>query len=325
MGKFPDWIYRQSAVLPYRRRDGELEVLLITSRNGKRWVLPKGIVEPGMTPPDSAAKEAEEEAGVEGAVSENSLGRYAQKKWGGTCKIEVFPMRVTAEKAHWPEAEIRQRAWLSLESAAKRVENAKLRKILERLPGAVGKNDGRGRPRRSPARRRARLIHILRHAKSSWDDPSLADFDRPLAERGRRAGERLSEYMRMGDIEPDLVLCSSAARAKQTLEQIRPALGPEVAVKLDKRLYGAGAQALLNRLRGLPHEVSSVMLIGHNPALHSLALALAGGGDAEAHARLESKFPTGGLVTLVVQGDDWEDLTPGACALHSFVVPRELP
>ena len=88
---YPAWIYRQSAVLPYRRRDGNLEVLLITSRGGRRWVLPKGIVEPGMTAPVSAAKEAREEAGIEGAVSERVLGSYRQDKWGGTCRIEVFP------------------------------------------------------------------------------------------------------------------------------------------------------------------------------------------------------------------------------------------
>ena len=325
MGKFPDWIYRQSAVLPFRRRDGELEVLLITSRNGKRWVLPKGIVEPGMTAPDSAAKEAEEEAGVEGMVWETSLGRYAQKKWGGTCKIEVFPMRVTAEKASWPEADTRRREWLPLEAAAQRVESTKLRKLLGRLPQAIDR-DAEGRPpKRAETRRRARLIHILRHAKSSWDDPTLDDFDRPLAERGRRAGAALSEYLRLGDIEPDLVLCSSAARAKQTLEQIRPALGAQVTVKLDKRLYGAGPRALLSRLRSLPDTITSVMLIGHNPALQSLALALTGSGDADALARLGAKFPTGGLVTLVLQTERWRDLGPADCELHSFVAPRELP
>ncbi len=325
MGKFPNWIYRQSAVLPYRRRDGDLQVLLITSRNGKRWVLPKGIVEPGMTPPDSAAKEAEEEAGVEGAVSDIGLGRYAQKKWGGTCKIEVFPMRVTAENAQWPESEIRQRVWLSLDSAAKRVENAKLRKILERLPDALGQDERRAQRKRASTRRRARLIHILRHAKSSWDYPSLDDFDRPLAERGRLAGETMSEYLRLADIEPDLVLCSSAVRAKQTLACIRPALGADATVKFDKRLYGAGQRALLSRLRSLPDEVTSVMLIGHNPALQSLALALTGGGAPEDQMRLGSKFPTGGLATLVVQADRWADLAAGGCELHSFVVPRDLP
>ena len=95
-------------------------------------------------------------------------------------------------------------------------------------------------------------------------------------------------------------------------------------MKLDKRLYGAGPRALLNRLRGLPDEVTSVMMIGHNPALQSLAIQLSGGGDAEARGRLEAKFPTGALITLVVHQDHWKELDPGTCELHSFVAPREL-
>ena len=121
MARFPDWIYRQSAVLPYRLRDGDPEVLLITSRGGRRWVLPKGIVEPGMTAPASAAKEAREEAGIEGRVSKRCLGSYRQDKWGGTCRIKVFPMKVTAEFADWPEAAIRRRAWLPLRAAIERL------------------------------------------------------------------------------------------------------------------------------------------------------------------------------------------------------------
>ena len=101
---YPAWIYRQSAVLPYRWRDGDLEVLLITSRGGKRWVLPKGIVEPGFAPAASAVKEAAEEAGVSGRAHPEPIGRYRRHKWGGTCDVAIYPMRVDEEREDWPEA-----------------------------------------------------------------------------------------------------------------------------------------------------------------------------------------------------------------------------
>ena len=324
MVRFPDWIYRQSAVLPFRRDDGDLRVLLITSRGGRRWVLPKGIVEPGMTAPVSAAKEAREEAGIEGAVSDRALGSYSQDKWGGTCRIEVFPMRVTSEHDHWPEAAIRRREWLPVKAAAKRVEDKKLRKILKKLPERLAKESEEATTATTSAIETPRLLYLLRHTKSSWDDPSLADFERPLAERGRASAEIMSEYMQMGDIEPDLVLCSAATRTRQTLAGIRPAIAEGTKVRFEKQLYHGGAEDLLARLRRVAGTVNTVMLIGHNPAMEMLAERLVGGGDPEARERMAAKFPTGALATLVVEAKSWKDLGPGSCRLHSFVTPREL-
>ena len=99
----PEYYYTQSAVIPFRRH-GELEILMITSRKKKRWVLPKGIVEPELSPPDSAAKEALEEAGIEGAVSPDSIGTYRYDKWGGTCTVDVFTMEVEAILDVWLES-----------------------------------------------------------------------------------------------------------------------------------------------------------------------------------------------------------------------------
>jgi 8-oxo-dGTP pyrophosphatase MutT (NUDIX family) len=137
MAKYPDWMYRQSAVLPYRIRDGDLEVLLVTSRKGTRWVLPKGVVEPELTPPESAAKEALEEAGIEGEVSEQELGNYSYKKWGGVCKVQVFLMKVTTELDTWPEGDRRHREWLTIGAAAKRVTERRLRDLIRRVPQAI--------------------------------------------------------------------------------------------------------------------------------------------------------------------------------------------
>ena len=133
----PDWIFQQSAVVPYRIGSDGLEVLLVTSRRGSHWVLPKGIVDPGLTASESAAKEAKEEAGVEGAVGARSLGKYRYKKWGGTCKVEVFPMEVTAEADDWLESQTRKREWMTVAEATKRLSKKGLRKIVRRLPEAV--------------------------------------------------------------------------------------------------------------------------------------------------------------------------------------------
>jgi 8-oxo-dGTP pyrophosphatase MutT (NUDIX family) len=137
MSKRPEWHYRQSAALPYRRCADGVEVLLITSRKGKRWLIPKGIIEPEMTPSASAAKEAEEEAGVEGEVWTESLGSYAYRKWGGVCTVEVFPMEVTVELQTWPEATVRQRAWIPIEAALDRIEDVELARLVLRLPAMI--------------------------------------------------------------------------------------------------------------------------------------------------------------------------------------------
>ncbi len=133
------WIYRQSAVVPYRFRNGELEILLISSRKKKHWVIPKGIVEPELTPLDSAVKEAWEEAGVTGSVPANgSIGNYKYRKWGGTCRVQVFLLAVTEIVEDWPESGFRDRKWVKVHEAVKMTEDqAGLQKILRSLPESL--------------------------------------------------------------------------------------------------------------------------------------------------------------------------------------------
>ena len=135
---------------------------------------------------------------------------------------------------------------------------------------------------------RVRTVILLRHGKSSWSDPTLADLDRPLAPRGERASRRIAKYMRRKGIRPALVLCSPALRTRQTLEAIEPSLGKRCTVEMVPQLYAASERELLEQLQALPESVSSVMLIGHNPGLHNLALVLASrGADLP---KLEEKF-----------------------------------
>jgi phosphohistidine phosphatase len=164
-------------------------------------------------------------------------------------------------------------------------------------------------------------LYLLRHAKSSWDRADLADHDRPLAPRGRRATKRLAKHLRRAGISPSLVLCSSAERARKTLDGIAPGFEGEVPVQVDRTLYGASSDALLERLRALDDGLESVMLVGHNPAIQALALSLLGKG--EELEPIERKYPTGGLATLTFAGN-WRDLEPGAAELAEFVTPNDL-
>jgi phosphohistidine phosphatase len=168
-------------------------------------------------------------------------------------------------------------------------------------------------------------LYLLRHAKSSWDEPELADHDRPLAPRGRRATKLVAGHIRREGIEPALVLCSSARRARETLDGISPALGEDVDaavdVQIEPELYGASAGELLERLRQIPDTVATAMLIGHNPGIQTLALSLAGSG--EPLPKIERKYPTGALATLAFSGR-WRDLEPGGGELTAFVGPKDL-
>jgi phosphohistidine phosphatase len=164
-------------------------------------------------------------------------------------------------------------------------------------------------------------LFLLRHAKSSWDDPTLADHDRPLASRGRRASRAISDHLRRERIAPTLVLCSSSTRTRETLERIAVGFDDEVDVRIEPGLYMASARDLLERLREVGGDVESVMVIGHQPAIQELALSLArGGAQVE---RLRGKFPTAALATLAFRGS-WGGLAPGVAELVAFVKPREL-
>ena len=162
-------------------------------------------------------------------------------------------------------------------------------------------------------------LYLLRHAKSSWDEPGLADRDRPLAPRGERASNSMAKYLRDEGIVPELVLCSASKRTRETLERL--GLGDGTEVRIEDELYAASAGELLGALHEVADEVESVMVIGHNPGIERLALELAAGGDEL--DRMREKFPTAALATLELDGT-WSELAPGGAELVSFVKPKEL-
>ncbi|MGA7933475.1 MAG: NUDIX hydrolase [Kovacikia sp.] len=123
----------QSGVIPYRVKNGNVEILLITSSRGKRWIIPKGWIAPWLTSADSAAKEAWEEAGIKGSVVQPAIGVYKILKWGCVWEVEVFSMAVETEVADYPEAERRNRQWMSVPQARKQIREPDLKLLFEQL------------------------------------------------------------------------------------------------------------------------------------------------------------------------------------------------
>jgi phosphohistidine phosphatase len=124
-------MYSQSAVVPFRRTAGRLEILLVTSNSGRRWVLPKGLVEEHLSPAESAAAEAYEEAGIQGGIAQEPIGTYLYQKWGGVCRVAVFPMRVERQLEDWPEAAWRRRRWVPLDEARRILDDRVPRRLID--------------------------------------------------------------------------------------------------------------------------------------------------------------------------------------------------
>jgi len=172
-----------------------------------------------------------------------------------------------------------------------------------------------------------RQLLLLRHAKSSWDDPGLPDHARPLNARGRRAVVAMRRVMHDLGLMPDIVLVSSSRRTLQTLEALQPWDETPIIEPMDA-LYLADAPQMLRVLRGAAETARSVLLIAHNPGLHDLALTLAGepstSADTPAKLRLAKGYPTGALTEFCVPGP-WCQLDSGGARLLRFVSPRDLP
>jgi phosphohistidine phosphatase len=174
---------------------------------------------------------------------------------------------------------------------------------------------------------------LLRHAKSAWPE-DVPDHDRPLAGRGRRDAPAMGRWLRAAGHVPDQVLCSTARRARETWQLAQPELGADPPVSFESRVYQASAARLLDLIREEPPAVKTLLVVGHDPAIHDLALILAGtagstgggaGRDPAAQAalqRMRAKFPTAAVAVLELTGS-WGRLGPGTARLAEFVVPRE--
>jgi phosphohistidine phosphatase len=188
---------------------------------------------------------------------------------------------------------------------------------------------------------------LLRHAKSSWEDPSLNDFDRPLAPRGEAAAPRIGAYMAEHDLAPELVLCSPAVRARQTLDLVLPHLGGNPTVVYEEAFYLATpavmlarlrkvegpparsppqrARVMLARLRKVEAKVRRVLVIAHDPGMQALAVELAGTGEPKALQAIAAKFPTAALAVLRFNLGEWAKIRAGKGRLELFITPKTLP
>jgi phosphohistidine phosphatase len=169
---------------------------------------------------------------------------------------------------------------------------------------------------------------LLRHAKSSWADAAVSDYDRPLANRGLKAAPEVGAALARLDIRPDLVLCSGAKRTRETLALILPKLGSALEVICEDAIYMATPAALLARLRSVRDDAGTVprtvMVVGHNPGLEHLAALLVGSGEEEALDRMADKFPTGAVAVIAFDAPSWSHIAPGTGKLLHFLTPKRL-
>ena len=165
-------------------------------------------------------------------------------------------------------------------------------------------------------------LSLLRHAKSSWADPGLDDYERPLAKRGVNAAAEIGKYLKRQKLRPDLILCSGAVRTRATLDLVLAELGtPAPEVRYDDALYRTSPDAMLGVLLKIDSPNRHVMMIGHNPELHELSLSLIGDGRPDDTAALAEKFPTAAVAVIVFDVAGWSGIRAASGRLERFVTP----
>jgi phosphohistidine phosphatase len=169
-----------------------------------------------------------------------------------------------------------------------------------------------------------RCLMLLRHAKSAPADATTRDHDRPLDARGRGDAPKIGAYMVRHALVPDQVLVSTAKRARETWALAATAFATPPPVIYEPRLYEAEPGGLFQIIKETPETAGALLLVGHNPGLHKLAMLLIASGDTDARERLSREFPTTGLAVIDFAFDDWKKLHPQAGRLDRFVSPRSL-
>jgi phosphohistidine phosphatase len=169
-----------------------------------------------------------------------------------------------------------------------------------------------------------RRLMLLRHAKSEWAKAGGGDHERPLNARGREAAPKIGAYLARAKIVPELVLCSTAERTRQTCELVTAAFDKAPPVRFRHELYLAEPGAIVGLVRETPDQVHAVMIVGHNPGIHQAAADLTGTGDDEARELLAAKFPTGALAIIDFATQDWPGIGLHSGKLDRFITPRLL-
>jgi phosphohistidine phosphatase len=167
-------------------------------------------------------------------------------------------------------------------------------------------------------------LSLLRHAKSSWKNPTLPDRERPLASRGVADAPVMGRAMAERGIDPELILCSSARRTVDTLALVLPELKVEPKVVYEDSLYHPSPAEMLQMLRTIQPGADRVMIVGHNPEIQAFALDLIGSGPKHMRDRLTEKFPTAGLVVINFTAGLWSSIDVNSGSLNLFLTPKEL-
>ena len=167
-------------------------------------------------------------------------------------------------------------------------------------------------------------LAILRHAKSSWADAGMDDFERPLNDRGRKGARRVGAEMAARGLHFDLVLASEAVRVRETISVASENydFGPDV--RYDDELYGAHEDLLMAVIRAIPEKDQSALIVGHNPGLEKLVASLARDDAAGHRERVATKFPTAALAVIDLGVEQWEQVSPGCGEIVELILPREL-
>jgi phosphohistidine phosphatase len=165
---------------------------------------------------------------------------------------------------------------------------------------------------------------LLRHAKSSWDQSGTADFNRPLAPRGRRAASMIGDHLATHRLIPDRILASSARRTRETLAALLPAISTELELRITRDLYEVSADAYIDAIGALGGGARTLMIIGHNPSVQDAALELIGTGNPALRDEIGAKYPTAGLTVMDFDIHKWSELRPRTGRVVAFFRPREL-
>jgi len=169
-----------------------------------------------------------------------------------------------------------------------------------------------------------RRLLLFRHSKAERPEPGSRDLARALTERGRADAALIGAYMARHALVPDRALVSTAARTEETWKHAVAAFRSAPATIADARIYDASPQALVDLIKATPDSVQALLVVGHNPGLHELALLLIASGDIDTRERLREKLPTSGLAIIDFAFDDWTKLHPHSGRLERFVDPRSL-
>lgn len=165
-----------------------------------------------------------------------------------------------------------------------------------------------------------KFILLFRHAKSSWNDPDLEDFQRPLAGRGLEDAPRMGAYLKKIGYKPDYVVSSPAERAKQTAEMCIQAMGRDPnMINWNQNLYFESEQEYIKAIQQSSEKAEIMMIVGHNPLMESTASILSGGKE-----RTAFRIPTAGLVCLESYADRWDQIKPGTCQIKWMMIPKVL-